>query len=334
MLLLCSFRLVVAFGLPLLLSSPEKVSAWPCTMPLACIGTGDDRNASLAAEDWANASCSAGHSGLLCAVCEPGYRRTVRGCLACNPEDPSDVEAAKSAGVTRVAVVILLVLLISGTLSVLHMQSGLRTIEVADESFQGAPRLLYTNAQYVFVLLGRLPWESVGTLFKILLGYGQCMSLFTRLDYVRWPGDFLSFLRGLELASMVDIIELTHTDCVTAKPLGFSFEVCAAFLAAARSAGLQTLCDPSHGVQSGSSRHLWTLSIYSKTTHANAHARARAFSFAPPPTPPTACGVDCRGSSTRPLPASQCLPSTSRSSRSSPLSCGSQRQDDASRSRG
>ena len=67
----------------------RQVSAWPCPMPAACIGTVNNNNVSgITAEG--NASCAPGHTGVLCAVCEVGYRRTLRRCERCSKLSTTD----------------------------------------------------------------------------------------------------------------------------------------------------------------------------------------------------------------------------------------------------
>lgn len=214
-----------------------EVSAWQCTMPEACIGTAA-ANASAAAwitsvaDTGSNGTCAPGHSGVLCAVCDAGYRRTLRKCEPCNTADPSDLAGGASAATTQVAVISTVAMTIFCSLVSFYLRTAsslgrgrLKIDAGTDASQPKAPRALFTRGEFVLVLLGRLPWSGLATLLKILLGYVQCMSIFLRLDYVDWPRLFTSFLAGLDLTSLMAVLEsVTLTDCMASRPLGFAFE--------------------------------------------------------------------------------------------------------------
>ena len=69
-----------------------------------------------------------------------------------------------------------------------------------------------------------MPWGAVATLTKILLGYVQCMSVFSTLDFVRWPKVFLDFLHVLESFDLIRVWQLLAPDCVAGRSLGFYFK--------------------------------------------------------------------------------------------------------------
>ena len=209
-----------------------KVSAWQCTMPKACIGTtAANASASMAsvADTGSNAACAPGHGGVLCSVCDAGYRRTIRRCEPCNEADPSDLASGASAATTQVVVLSTLLLLVFCSVNFLYMRNLSsdrkrdKLVSVVEQ--RKAPGTHLRGCQFALVLLGKLPWSDLATLLKILLGYVQCMGIFYRLDYVEWPPLFLSFLEWLDYTSLMALLEsITLTDCMAYRPLGFSFE--------------------------------------------------------------------------------------------------------------
>ena len=216
-----------------------KVSAWACPMYHACHGTAYANSSGATVDGNASASCAPGHSGahcvcapghggVLCAICEPGYRRTMQQCKPCS--DRADI-AHGGAAATQLTVILALVLLTTATVCMLYMRSGLRGTEAATVTpdavhLDEAPmHVKYTGLEFVLVLIGRLPWQHLATLIKILLGYLQIMSVFTRFDYVFWPDNFVAFLSFVDLASLMELLEsMTLLECIPEWPLGFGFE--------------------------------------------------------------------------------------------------------------
>ena len=89
----------------------------------------------------------------------------------------------------------------------MHVSAHARASEMRAESVSHVQR-------YVGRLLAMLSRRHVQAtaVLKILLGYLQCMSIFARLDKVRWPPVFLDFLSYFDYFSL-DLFSFLPVQC-------------------------------------------------------------------------------------------------------------------------
>jgi hypothetical protein len=66
--------------------------------------------------------------------------------------------------------------------------------------------------------------RAASTMFRILLSYVQCATPLLRMQNVMWPQIFISFMEGLEYAS-IDIFALVPVDCAINQRLGYQIEL-------------------------------------------------------------------------------------------------------------
>ena len=183
---------------PLRNDEPPTLAAYRCPYYEMCLG----------GPVAGIASCAPGSTGPLCATCKLNYHRTKDGCKECSGGAGSAI---------ALSILGLFFLLVSWA-SISFMRSGLVVHGKEAEEGERYDSLLIET-------LSRLPWVSVATLAKILLGYIQCMTIFSHLTFIRWPAVFVDFLTFLDVFAFVDLLDLLQLDCLSNNwILGFGFQ--------------------------------------------------------------------------------------------------------------
>ena len=78
-----------------------------------------------------------------------------------------------------------------------------------------------------FKLFCSLVWKRIqasSTIFRIVFGYIQCITIVLRFNNVAWPSVFVSYLRGLEYFT-IDIFTMLPIACITKSHVGFATEL-------------------------------------------------------------------------------------------------------------
>ena len=192
----------------------ERVFAWPCPNPFACLG----------GTNLGNGSCATGHAGLLCGFCAEGFYRKRTGCDSC-------ISGSSTAGPMIVWILTFFVLIAIVAGSIIYMYRGAR-LDLAPAQReapmnQRADQLQKkTQFDRFFAIVSLLPKKLVAasTIFRIFFGYVQCLTIVLRFTNVVWPPGFVSFVKVLEYFT-IDIFTMLPIACLTGNRLTFTTEL-------------------------------------------------------------------------------------------------------------
>ena len=192
----------------------ERVFAWPCPNPFACLG----------GTNLGNGSCATGHAGLLCGFCAEGFYRKRTGCDSC-------ISGSSTAGPMIVWILTFFVLIAIVAGSIIYMYRGAR-LDLAPAQReapmnQRADQLQKkTQFDRFFAIVSLLPKKLVAasTIFRIFFGYVQCLTIVLRFTNVVWPPGFVSFVKVLEYFT-IDIFTMLPIACLTGSRLTFTTEL-------------------------------------------------------------------------------------------------------------
>ena len=173
------------------MSAQERVTditAWRCAREDACAG------GILSANET---GCAPGHEGVLCGAC---MKLHYRGRLRCEP--CANFEGRAISVQQTVTILIVYTLIIAGLAAVYLMQDDgqpTRTVKWV----QQCTGKFWKGRLVKLLSLSHARLITSSTLFRILLGFSQCISMGRRYLRVRWPKIFLDFLAGLDQVSPI-----------------------------------------------------------------------------------------------------------------------------------
>ena len=206
------FQLVVKTGY--YLNDPYSGrAAYKCATNYAraCLGGGDE---------YGEASCAQGHTGLLCGRCINGYYRGRRSCLSCEALDTGDSSASADTAILISVLSVSLPLLVSLYLKPPSLPSALCVCCLA-----------VTRTSFFAKISRRLPQilAIAGGLAKIMLQYCQCMSAIQRFPLIVWPNLFYRFMELLDEVN-IELFSTIPAECIAGGRLGFYLEMLATLL--------------------------------------------------------------------------------------------------------
>ena len=191
-----------------------NISVWRCARDQACEG------GSIAG----NESCAAGHEGDLCGTCKPKH---YRGRLQCEPCVDISGQGSNSHAVTQSIIILSTVGVLVIGLAALYLAFNRRASPHSTKSSSARPvglSRMWAQATTLFSLVhARL--VTGGVIFRILLGYCQCLSMTRRYLRVLWPAKFLRFLEALDQLTL-EVFDLVPAECAFG-PLGYHIELIA-----------------------------------------------------------------------------------------------------------
>ena len=189
-----------------------NISVWRCARDRACDGV-----------VAGNESCAAGHTGPLCGTCKPNH---YRGRLQCEPCVDISGQGSNSHAVTQSIIILSTVGVLVIGLAALYLAFSGRASPHSTTSSSARPAGLsrmWAQATTLFSLVhARL--ITGGVIFRILLGYCQCLGMTRRYLRVVWPEKFLRFLEVLDQLTL-EVFDLVPAECAIGHSLGYDIEL-------------------------------------------------------------------------------------------------------------
>ena len=159
-------------------------------------------------DDPGNASCANGHYGPMCGVCEPGFSP---GRLQCEPCELQGTALASTVVGAVVGVAALLA-------AVSYLGASCATPVAASSSSE--QRRWARLPSRVRLLVRPSALQTASSLLKVAVGYGQCMTSFSRFELVAWPPLFRGFLSVMDRL-IPNLLQFVPVDCVLEEPFSF-----------------------------------------------------------------------------------------------------------------
>ena len=158
---------------------------------------------------------------MLCGRCKRGYFRGSLQCEPCASSDGSNDRVRETFVIGS-----LIVLLVVAATALYLWRSGRDLVSPAWLTCVAR----CSNTKWVWpIRLSSLLYARLitcGNVFRILLGYCQCLSVLPRLDRVRWPSAFLAFIRNLDHLTL-QLFELLPAECVLDRRFGYGIKLAA-----------------------------------------------------------------------------------------------------------
>jgi hypothetical protein len=138
-----------------------------------------------------------------------GFYANRRACVPCEDSETAQTNVQMAYIVAgTVGTMLLLVCVVYIASGAKPAREARRKASVA----QGSAMLEHARRRLTLLSLVPRHLAAASTMFRVLLGYCQCMAVLLTFDNVTWPRMFVSFIEVLEVAT-VEIFALVPAEC-------------------------------------------------------------------------------------------------------------------------